>query len=169
MAQTPQPSPITISADEVNCLIHSYLEDSGNGRRFFSLESHSFEGMAHTAFSLMKEGQLDAQIAKHNIPRGELVELLGKALLYLEVEAHFKGDEAATTCKTGFSLLQRHVCSSNPPPSQPDPADVLIQTNGISTKRQPTPSSSGRDPKRAKLDQENTDDPSDCNNHFASK
>lgn len=152
MAQTPS---LTISADEINCLIHSYLEDSGNSvQSYIYRVLHSKKGMQHTAFSLLKEGQLENKVARHHIPRGELVELLGKALLYLEVEAHFKGDEAATTCKTGFSLLQRHICSPNPPAPQNDSSVILMQTNGISGKRQPDPSSSGRDTKRVRLDQE---------------
>lgn len=45
------------------------------------------------------------------IPRGELVDLLSKALLYVEVEAHWKGDTMTTNCKTPFSLLEQHTCS----------------------------------------------------------
>ena len=61
------------------------------------------------------EGKLDQtpHFNKH-IPRGELVELLSKALLYVEVEAHWKADAMTTNCKTGFSLLETHVCSFDP-------------------------------------------------------
>jgi len=49
------------------------------------------------------------------IPRGELIELLIKALLYAEVEAHWRGNDDMTgNCTTGFSLLETHVCSLNP-------------------------------------------------------
>lgn len=49
------------------------------------------------------------------IPRGELIELLIKALLYTEVEAHWRGNNDMTgNCTTGFSLLETHVCSLNP-------------------------------------------------------
>lgn len=58
------------------------------------------------------EGRLDhSHHIKKHIPRGELLERLSKALLYAEVEAHYKGDSFAKNCKSGFSLLERHVCS----------------------------------------------------------
>ncbi|KAN0100425.1 WD40-repeat-containing domain protein [Tylopilus felleus] len=89
--------PITITADEVNCLIHAYFQDSG---------------FQHSAFSLRMEGRLDhSHHIKKHIPRGELLERLSKSLLYAEVEAHYKGDSFAKNCKSGFSLLERHVCS----------------------------------------------------------
>ncbi|KAI0308326.1 WD40 repeat-like protein [Multifurca ochricompacta] len=94
-------APITINADEVNCLIYVYLKDSG---------------FQHTAFSLLNEGGLQHSVhLEKNIPRGELIELLIKALLYTEVEAHWRGNNDMTgNCTTGFSLLETHVCSLNP-------------------------------------------------------
>ncbi|KAK7058554.1 hypothetical protein VNI00_002190 [Paramarasmius palmivorus] len=91
-----------ITSDEINRLIYSYFKDSG------------FE---HTAYTLAKESQLEKSpcFAKH-VPRGELVELLSKSLLYTEVECHFQGGEAAATCQNAFSLLEPHVCSNKPPP-----------------------------------------------------
>ncbi|KAF9011057.1 WD40-repeat-containing domain protein [Cyathus striatus] len=88
---------IRITAEEVNCLIYSYFKDSG---------------FNHSAFTLRNEGRLQnsPHFGKH-IPRGELVELLSKALLYLEMESHWRGDSITTNCKTGFSLLEPHVCS----------------------------------------------------------
>ncbi|KAH9996020.1 WD40-repeat-containing domain protein [Russula vinacea] len=93
--------PITINADEVNCLIYAYLKDSG---------------FQHTAFSLLNEGHLHHSVhLEKQIPRGELIELLIKALLYIEVEAHWRGNNDMTgNCTTGFSLLETHVCSLNP-------------------------------------------------------
>ena len=72
-------------------------------------------GFAHSAFVLHAEGRLDksTHFSKH-VPRGELVELLSKALLYAEVEAHWRGNAMTTNCKTPFSLLERHVCSLDP-------------------------------------------------------
>jgi transducin (beta)-like 1 len=69
-------------------------------------------GFNHSAFALRNEGRLQNSpyFSKH-IPRGELIELLSKALLYLEVESHWRNDELTTKCKTGFSLLESHVCS----------------------------------------------------------
>jgi transducin (beta)-like 1 len=44
-----------------------------------------------------------------------LIELLIKALLYTEVEAHWRGNNDMTgNCTAGFSLLETHVCSLNP-------------------------------------------------------
>ena len=69
-------------------------------------------GFNHSAFALRNEGRLQSSpyFSKH-IPRGELIELLSKALLYLEVESHWRNDELTTKCKAGFSLLEQHVCS----------------------------------------------------------
>src|ERR1700733_6672127 len=82
------------------------------------------------------EGRLDKSphFSKH-IPRGELVELLSKALLYVEVEAHLKGDPMTTNCKTGFSLLEPHICSLDPkaksvhPPPRPTPREKEPEPN----------------------------------------
>ena len=106
--------PIIITADEINCLIYSYFQDAG----MFDIFSedifffHSSIGFNHSAFALRNEGRLQSSpyFSKH-IPRGELIELLSKALLYLEVESHWRNDELTTKCKTGFSLLEPHVCS----------------------------------------------------------
>jgi transducin (beta)-like 1 len=69
-------------------------------------------GFNHSAFALRNEGRLQnsSYFSKH-IPRGELIEMLSKALLYLEVESHWRNDELTTSCKAGFSLLEPHVCS----------------------------------------------------------
>ncbi|KAJ3509698.1 hypothetical protein NLJ89_g5083 [Agrocybe chaxingu] len=100
-------APIVITADEINCLIYSYFQDAG---------------FNHSAFALRNEGRLQNSpyFAKH-IQRGELIELLGKALLYLEVESHWRGDELTTNCKSGFSLLEPHVCSTEPPSAKTIP------------------------------------------------
>ncbi|KAI5122354.1 hypothetical protein M0805_004112 [Coniferiporia weirii] len=88
---------IQITADEVNHIVYSYLQDSG---------------FLHTAFTLRTEGRLEQSTHFNDyIPRGELVELLTKALLYTEVETHCKGDGLIMDCKTPFSLLKRHVCT----------------------------------------------------------
>ncbi|EIM83444.1 WD40 repeat-like protein [Stereum hirsutum FP-91666 SS1] len=90
-------APILMTADEINCLIHQYFLDSG---------------FNHSAFSLRAEGRLEQSANFQKIiPRGELVELLSKAQLYREVEAHWTGDSLITNCKTRFSLLEDHVCS----------------------------------------------------------
>lgn len=117
------------------------------------------------------EGHLERSpyLSKH-IPRGELVELLSKSLLYLEVESHWKGDALTSNCKSGFSLLEPHVCSLEPPkkltqlpPTPYIPISVvepkvngpIIELNG---KRKSSPVAvEGPTEKRAKRDQEDMD------------
>jgi transducin (beta)-like 1 len=69
-------------------------------------------GFVHSAFVLRAEGHLEKSVhyGKH-VPRGELVELLSKALLYSEAEAHWKGNAMTNNCKAPFSILDQHVCS----------------------------------------------------------
>ncbi|KAL1740494.1 WD40-repeat-containing domain protein [Schizophyllum fasciatum] len=89
--------PISISSDEINTLIYAYLRDSG---------------LQHTAYCLRTESQLDSSPCFSTyIPRGELIELLSKALLYIEVEHHWRRTPETKSCKNGFSLLQRHTCA----------------------------------------------------------
>lgn len=48
-------------------------------------------GFIHSAFTLKAEARLDStRFREMIIRRGELVDLLAKALLYTEVEAHYK-------------------------------------------------------------------------------
>ncbi|KAJ7292731.1 WD40 repeat-like protein [Mycena rebaudengoi] len=135
-----QESVIRLTADEINCLVYSFLLDSG---------------FKHTAFSLRMEGHLEnsPNFTKH-IPRGELVDLLSKSLLYREVESHWKADHMATHCKATFSLLDPHVCSLEAPkPNLPPPLPVgysqrpLGQSNRVNTtndgKRKASPLSGG--------------------------
>lgn len=120
---------IRMSADEINCLVYSFLIDSGKHTftehlpLFTTLFSAGFK---HSAFSLCMEGRLESSINfRKHIPRGELVDLLGKSLLYREVESHWKADHLATHCKAGFSLLDPHVCSLEPPKQQLPPLLAL--------------------------------------------
>ncbi|KAF9270724.1 WD40 repeat-like protein [Marasmius fiardii PR-910] len=101
-----------ITSDEINRLIYSYFKDSG------------FE---HSAYALAKESHLENSpcFAKH-VPRGELVELLSKSLLYTEVECHFRGGELAANCKTAFSLLEPHLCSTEPAVQPPPPVGAVV-------------------------------------------
>lgn len=70
-------------------------------------------GLDHTAYVLRAEARLEHSPHFNDyIPRGELVELLSKALLYIEVETHCKGDGLMITdCTKPFSLLKRHECA----------------------------------------------------------
>lgn len=111
-------APIIITADEINCLIYSYFQDSGMYLipSFLEQYPHTHSGFNHSAFALRNEGRLQNSpyFTKH-IPRGELIDLLSKALLYLEVESHWRADGLTNNCKTGFSLLEPHVCSLTEP------------------------------------------------------
>lgn len=72
-------------------------------------------GFAHSAFAVKSEAQLDRSVHfRKHIPRGELVELLSKALQYIEVESHWNGSSLALNCKSPFSLLEAHTCSLDP-------------------------------------------------------
>lgn len=109
------------------------------------------------------EGRLDhSHHIKKHIPRGELVERLSKALLYAEVEAHWKGDSFARNCKSAFSLLERHVCSIDPNPTallapqQTGEPNVAMLAGETSSKRKSlSPSTEdGRAEKRARKEVE---------------
>lgn len=100
-------------------------------------------GFVHSAFVLRAEGHLDksSHYGKH-VPRGELVELLSKALLYSEVESHWRGNAMTKNCKAPFTLLEKHVCQLDSTVSpvtilQPlPPVDVPASiTNGTAEKR----------------------------------
>ncbi|KJA28617.1 hypothetical protein HYPSUDRAFT_156006 [Hypholoma sublateritium FD-334 SS-4] len=108
-------APIIITADEINCLIYSYFQDSG---------------FNHSAFALRNEGRLqNSPYFQKHIPRGELIDLLSKALLYLEVESHWRTDSLTTNCKAGFSLLDPHICSlDDPSEKSPPPSEMNMET-----------------------------------------
>lgn len=113
------------------------------------------KGFNHSAFALRNEGRLQNSpyFAKH-IPRGELIELLTKSLLYIEVESHWRGDELATNCKTGFSLLEPHTCSLEEPQTKSmksvavmDVSNTNVIPNSVS---EPTPSTQPTTSQQAK-------------------
>jgi hypothetical protein len=124
-------------------------------------------GLQHSAFSLRKEGNLDQSpyFTKH-IPRGELIELLTKSLLYIEVESHWKDSLLAKNCKAGFSLLDSHTCSPEPvsvpavdlrPTSVEKPKDTSRQSEdrvdtAAKRKSSPPPVEDNRAEKRARTD-----------------
>ncbi|KAH7106449.1 WD40 repeat-like protein [Auriculariales sp. MPI-PUGE-AT-0066] len=116
---------IVLAADDINCLVYAYLLDSG------------FE---HAAFSLRAEARLDASSqAKTQVERGLLIELLAKALLYTEVETHWREDGVVQNCKGVFSLLRKHVCTL-PRQSQTvmNVSENIATTNGHGSKRKST-------------------------------
>lgn len=140
------PAPLLITADQVNCLIHAYFLDSG---------------FQHSAFAVRMEGRLDQSphIKKH-IPRGELIELLSKALLYSEVEAHWKGDELSTNCSAPFSLLDPHACSLQPLSSTNnvrESSTAKVNGDTAGKRKATTPSEDARAEKRARKEQDEKD------------
>ncbi|KAJ6510655.1 WD40 repeat-like protein [Mycena sanguinolenta] len=146
---------LRMTSDEINCLIYAFLVDSG---------------FKHTAFSLAMEGRLEnsPHFAKH-IPRGELVDLLSKSLLYQEVECHWKADHLALNCKAEFTLLQPHVCSLEPPKQtsiwlQPAhvrwPLQQSNRANGVTVpdgKRKASPSLGADEPAEKRIRRESDD------------
>lgn len=80
-------------------------------------------GFSHSAFVLRAESRLEhSPYYRKHIPRGELVELLSKALLFSEVEAHWRNDSMTLKCTNQFKLLEPHVCAYDPkfpPPPLP--------------------------------------------------
>ena len=102
--------------------------------RFTILTHKHCTGFLHTAYLLKAEGRLEqSSHFNDHIPRGELVELLTKALLYTEVETHCKGDGLITDCQTPFSLLKRHECTI-------DPLDNGVSVSGKKNTAFPSPS-----------------------------
>lgn len=93
------------------------------------LINHS-TGFNHSAFALRNEGRLqNSPYFQKHIPRGELIDLLSKALLYLEVESHWRTDSLTTNCKAGFSLLDPHICSlDDPSEKSPPPSEMNMET-----------------------------------------
>ncbi|KAJ7057089.1 WD40 repeat-like protein [Mycena amicta] len=134
---------IRMTADEINCLVHAFLIDSG---------------FKHAAFNLCSEARLEESpnFSKY-IPRGELIDLLSKSLLYREVESHWKADNLALNCKVGFSLLEPHICSLEPPKKTPHAPAIYTQrplmqssraANGVDGKRKGSPLGDGPAEKR---------------------
>ncbi len=96
---------IAITSDEINCLVYAYLQDSG---------------FAHAAFALRAEAHLDrTACAAQPVRRGELIDLLAKALLYSEGRGALAG-------RPRLQRLQCRLLSPlrpclRPPPTAPPP------------------------------------------------
>lgn len=134
-----------------------------------SLSTIFLLGFVHSAFVLRAEGHLDksSHFGKH-VPRGELVELLSKALLYSEVEAHWRGNAMTKNCKTPFTLLDKHICALDPTVSpvtvlQPLPSIEVpaVPANGLTEKRKASSpameDSTGPEKKRARTEEMDVD------------
>jgi transducin (beta)-like 1 len=72
----------------------------------------------------------------------------------MEVESHWKGNELMTNCKTGFSLLEHHVCSLEEPQAKSTMAEE--PTGSMNVDAMPTsttgPQSSSTLPHKGGLD-----------------
>ncbi|TCD68083.1 hypothetical protein EIP91_011536 [Steccherinum ochraceum] len=125
-------------------------------------------GFQHSAFVLRAEGRLDrTSLSRTHIPRGELVELLSKALLYAEAESHWRGSSYLANCKAPFSVLQPHVCDVEdaphstrtfvpaPIPPETAPSFSSPNTNGSAEKRKADAATvdSSRKEKRARTEE----------------
>lgn len=158
----PVPNCLKITADEINCLIFAYLRDSGMHPRRISPTaiSHccSTIGFTHSHFTLQAEAKLDhsPHFRKH-IQRGQLVELLSKALLYIEVETHFETNSLTAGCRRDFSLLEDHVCSVDSsarlptPPSSFNSLDQMIAVNGFEDNATQRTAATPEDDRRSKV------------------
>ncbi|KAF8313844.1 WD40 repeat-like protein [Clavulina sp. PMI_390] len=143
-----------LSADEVNTVVHSYLLDSG---------------FDHAAYVLQSQAHLDRSPHRNiSLPRGELVSLLKKAVIFRDVEEMLKnktkGKDESSAAGSG-SLLARYHTDGNPPLPPPDePARMLDFTaagqTSSSAVSQPTPMATdaagedGRPKKRSRSDEE---------------
>ena len=109
---------LKITADEVNFLIHQYLEETG---------------YKHTAFSFRHESNIDkSALNDSHIPPTMLLMYLEKALLMLQMETHLDKDDEVILCNQPFSLLSPHICNysrSNIEQNHEEPVIKLSQTS----------------------------------------
>ncbi|KAG8993490.1 hypothetical protein FRB90_000677, partial [Tulasnella sp. 427] len=127
MARLPN---LRITSDDVNALIYSYLEDAG---------------FSHTSYALRHEARLDSSPNLNvRIPRGELIKLLNKALLYSEAEAHFRRGPHLLPSPPEMGRRRQELF---PPPRPGSPT----YGNGLE-KRKGSPKLEGRSEKRARTE-----------------
>ncbi|KAG8900616.1 hypothetical protein FRB99_005947 [Tulasnella sp. 403] len=147
---------LKVTSDDINVLIYSYLEDAG---------------FTHTSYALRHEARLDASPNLNvRMPRGELIKLLNKALLYSEAEAHFRrrqdANHPSTECTAPFSILKTHVCSGGSQ-SLPSPPEIVRRRQELfppprpgspsfnnTEKRKASPKADSRAEKRARTEEE---------------
>ena len=101
-------------------------------------------GFAHSAFTFRMEAHLEhsPNLSKH-IPRGQIIELLSKALLYMEVEMHWRGDALAVNCKRPFSLLDPHECSPDVKPRKFKSANTSAELGSNASSKEKTVKTNG--------------------------
>ena len=91
---------IRLTSDEVNLLIYHYFRETG---------------LNHSAFILQNEGR----VRRTEVPRGKLLDILYKALVIEEIQAHAQTPEQPAACLAPFTLVG-HSCRSAPPVPQAD-------------------------------------------------
>ncbi|KAK8828939.1 hypothetical protein WA538_000942 [Blastocystis sp. DL] len=95
---------MSIRSEEVNYLVYRYLQESG---------------FQHTAFAFAYESMIaDTKVYDEYLPPGSLVTYLQKALQYIELETHIRGDGTEVDCVAPFSLIYPHKCCSKKKESQ---------------------------------------------------
>ena len=88
---------LKITADEVNFLVHQYLEETG---------------YKHTAFTFRYESNIEkSPINDLHVPPSMLLMYLEKALLLLQMETHLDKDDEVILCNQPFTLLNPHICA----------------------------------------------------------
>lgn len=129
LALTAMINRVVLTADEINCVVYAYLQEAGE----FSYSPTSISlipltGFTHSAFSLRQESHIgQSPLFKTQIPRGELVDLLTKALRYIEVETHAHDLDLAQGCTGRLTLMRPHVCSLLPQPAEDELEDTRME------------------------------------------
>lgn len=89
---------MSISSDEVNCLIYRYLQENG---------------FHHTAFCFENESLFPRSSVSHiDIPPGALITFLQKGLEYIAIEEHINEDGTVTDFDRNYSLLSPFICDA---------------------------------------------------------
>jgi len=87
---------LKITAEEVNFLVHQYLEETG---------------YKHTAFTFRFESNIEkSSLNDSHVPPSMLLMYLEKALLMLQMETHLDKDDEVILCNQPFTLLSPHIC-----------------------------------------------------------
>lgn len=90
----------SVTSEEVNYLIHRYLQEAG---------------FVHSAFTFGEESLISrTEIHAVLVPPGMLVALLQKGLFYTSIEMHLNDDGSERFCSRPFSILEQHQCDETP-------------------------------------------------------
>ena len=148
MAPSPSVSVLApvMSSDEINLLVYAYLAEST---------------LDHTAFALYNESRLADFVNDDGAnpalpPSGHLIRLLQKGLLYLQAEAKYRGEDAASNPPRliGYNIpdtlpLPRLPKSLPPPPESPTSSEYHQQQRNGERERSGTAANSRKKPNNA--------------------